>query len=146
MSLNRVIGRDNQIPWRIPEDFRWFKQLTMGHVLVMGRKTFESIGRPLPGRTTLVLSRSPGALEGVQVVRSLDEVLEAGAALPDRKIFVCGGAQVYAEALPLCSELYLTVVQQHVEGDAFFPAFEHIFPRSTVIAREDRFHIIHYTR
>lgn len=121
MSRNRVIGQGGRIPWHLPEDFRWFKQTTMGHILVMGRKTFESIGRPLPGRTTIVLSRTMNNQPGVTVVRSLDEVetREDG-----RKLFLCGGAEVYAQALDRCCELCLTVVDREVSGDSFFPEFE----------------------
>ena len=121
MSRNRVIGQADKIPWHLPEDFKWFKQLTSGHVLVMGRKTFESIGRPLPGRTTLVLSRRAASLPGVEVVSSLDAIPFPA---DGRKLFLCGGAEIYRQGLHLCSELYLTIVNCESEGDAFFPAFE----------------------
>lgn len=124
MSLNRVIGYGGRIPWHLPEDFRWFKRTTTGHVLVMGRKTFESIGKPLPNRETLVLSRGGFAHPGVRVIGDLSEALTLAG---DRQVFVCGGAQVYAQALPFCSDLYLTLVKRHVEGDAFFPPFEDRF-------------------
>lgn len=141
MSLNRVIGRGNQIPWHLPEDFKWFKQVTMGGTLVMGRKTFESIGRPLPGRTTVVLSRSGFA---DQRVRSVGELLElAGLELPE-PIFVCGGAQIYVQALPLCSDLYLTLVKREVEGDAFFPPFEDRFELVSKLRETPEFDILHY--
>src|SRR3990172_7027461 len=124
MSLNRVIGVGNKIPWHLPEDFKWFKKITTGHVIVMGRKTFESIGQPLPNRETVVLSRSQFSTPGVKTIHSL----EALPALSDgREIFICGGAQIYAQALPLCSDLYLTLVKRTVEGDAFFPSFEDQF-------------------
>lgn len=121
MSLNRVIGAGNRMPWRLPEDLQWFRQVTWGGTLVMGRRTFESIGRPLPGRTTVVLSRSGGNWAGVRVVASL-EALE-GLELP-APVFICGGAQIYAQALPRCAELFLTLVKREVPGDAFFPPFE----------------------
>ena len=95
MSLNRVIGDGNKIPWHLPEDFKWFKQTTLGHVLVMGRKTFESIGRPLPGRETIVLSRAGWSHPGVQTVASLDEVKSLAG---ERQVFICGGAQIYTQA------------------------------------------------
>ena len=124
MSLNRVIGRGNQIPWHLPGDFKWFKRVTTGQVVVMGRKTFESIGKPLPNRETIVISRSGFCFPGVRTVASLGEIdlMAAG-----REVFVCGGAQVYEQALPLCSDLYLTLVKREVEGDTFFPKFEHLF-------------------
>lgn len=115
MSENRVIGANGKIPWHIPDEFKWFKEATMGHTLVMGRKTYESIGRPLPGRRTIVLSRQPLEIPGAAVVPSLEEVKAEGA------VFIAGGAEVYRQALPFCSELYLTVVKRKVEGDAFFP-------------------------
>src|SRR5205809_5344448 len=121
MSLNRVIGQQNKIPWHLPEDFKWFKKMTTGQVIVMGRKTFESIGQPLPNRTTFVLSRSGFQHSGTQTIASLEEIDLAN---ETRAVFICGGAQVYEQVLPRCSELYLTLVKRVVEGDAFFPAFE----------------------
>lgn len=141
MSLNRVIGAGNQIPWHLPEDFKWFKQLTTGHVIVMGRKTFESIGRPLPNRETIVLSRSGFAHPGVKTIRTLEEL----SALNDgREVFICGGAQIYAQALPLCSDLYLTLVKREVTGDAFFPPFENRFELADEIQDNPDFKILHY--
>ena len=125
MAENRVIGRGGRIPWHLPDDFRFFKRTTLGHVLVMGRKTFESIGRPLPGRETIVLTRSGWSHQGVQTAPGLDRLPLA----PDdpRLIFICGGAEVYAQALPFCTDLYLTRVKRTVEGDTFFPPFEEQF-------------------
>jgi dihydrofolate reductase len=141
MSLNRVIGRGNQIPWHLPEDFKWFKRMTTGNVVVMGRKTFESIGRPLPNRETIVVSRSGFSYPGVRTVESLDEIDLAN---ETREVFICGGAQIYAQALPKCSDLYLTLVKREVEGDAFFPMFEDQFERSETILDTAEFTIIHY--
>jgi dihydrofolate reductase len=141
MSENRVIGRGNTIPWHLPEDFRWFKRTTTGHVLVMGRKTFESIGRPLPGRTTIVLSRGGFHHPGVQTVASLPEVAPL---VGDRQAFICGGAELYAQALPLCSDLYLTLVKRTVEGDAFFPPFEEAFELTAQLEDTPDFRILHY--
>ncbi len=141
MSLNRVIGAGNKIPWHLPEDFRWFKEMTTGQVIVMGRKTFESIGRALPNRETVVVSRSGFASAGVRVVGSLAEIDPAREA---REVFIVGGAQVYAQALPLCSDLFLTVVQREVAGDAFFPAFEQGFELVGVVRETPEFRILHY--
>ena len=141
MSLNRVIGRGREIPWHLPEDFKFFKQTTMGHVLVMGRRTFESIGRPLPGRETIVLSRSGFAHPGVRCVGSLDAL---PLPTPERKVFICGGAEIYRQALPLCSDLYLTLVKREVEGDAFFPPFEDQFERVAQVSDTPEFTIFHY--
>lgn len=142
MSLNRVIGRAGRIPWHLPEDFKWFKQLTMGQVLVMGRRTFESIGRPLPGRLTIVLTRSGWTHPGVNTAASLDTLpLPAG---DPRTVFICGGAEVYAQAVPLCSDLYLTRVKREVEGDAFFPPFEDRFELVAELRDTPDFMILHY--
>ena len=141
MSLNRVIGAGNQIPWHLPEDFKWFKQTTMGHILVMGRKTFESIGKPLPGREIVVLSRLGFARSGIRTVSRLED-LEATA--DGRDIFICGGAQVYLQTLPLCSDLYLTLVKREVKGDAVFPPFEDQFRLVEEIRDTPEFKILHY--
>ena len=103
MSLNRVIGAGNRLPWHLPEDFRWFKRMTTGQVIVMGRKTFESIGRPLPHRTTVVLTRAGAPIPGVRVVADLGQLDAADPAFAGREIFICGGAQIYQQALPRCS-------------------------------------------
>ena len=141
MSLNRVIGAGNKIPWHLPEDFKFFKQTTMGHVLVMGRKTFESIGRPLPGRETIVLSRSGWSHPGVRTVTSLDEVAPLVA---DRQVFICGGAEIYRQALPLCAEIYLTLVKREAEGDAIFPLFETQFELVEEVRDTPEFKILRY--
>ena len=144
MSLNRVIGAGNKIPWHLPEDFKWFKQTTLGHIIVMGRKTFESIGKPLPRRETIVLSRSDFKYPGVQTIRDLKELsaFDSG----DRLIFICGGAQVYEQALPMCSDLYLTLVKREVEGDALFPKFEDQFTLAEEIRDTSEFKILHYCK
>jgi dihydrofolate reductase len=141
MALNRVIGNGNQIPWHLPEDFKWFKATTTGHVIVMGRKTFESIGKPLPQRETVVLSRSAWSFPGVKTISSLDDL---PAVAGDRQVFICGGAQIYAEALPQCSELFLTLVKREVAGDAFFPKFEDQFELAEEIRDTPEFKILRY--
>jgi dihydrofolate reductase len=142
MAENRVIGRGGRIPWHLPDDFRFFKRTTLGHVLVMGRKTFESIGRPLPGRETIVLTRSAWSHPGVQTAAGLDQLPVA----PDdpRRIFICGGAEVYAEALPRCSDLYLTRVRREVEGDTCFPEFETDFAWVATLLEHPDFIVQHY--
>ena len=124
VARNGVIGVDGGLPWHLPDDLRRFKELTLGHVLVMGRKTYESIGHPLPGRTTVVVTRSaewdPGSGE-VVVASGVPEAIEAAAAIDD-EVFVVGGAQVYAAALPLADRLELTFVDDEPEGDTTFPA------------------------
>jgi len=143
MSENRVIGNGPDLPWHLPEEFKWFKQTTSGHVVVMGRTTFESIGRPLPNRTTIVLSRRGFEHPGVRTVANLDEI-DVNA--DDRDVFICGGGQVYALALPHCSDLYLTHVKRVVEGDVFFPPFEHLFDAGTEVRDTPEFRIMHYRR
>ncbi len=143
MSLNRVIGSGGTIPWHLPDDFKWFKKTTTGHIIVVGRKTFQSIGRPLPDRTTIVLTRHPFACPGVEVAASLAQLDLPG---ETRDIFICGGAEVYAQALPFCSDLYLTLVKRIVQGDVFFPPFEDQFDLVGQLADHPDFAILHYRR
>jgi dihydrofolate reductase len=141
MSENRVIGQGNKIPWHLPEDFKWFKKMTTGQIIVMGRKTFESIGKPLPNRETIVLSKSSFSYPGVRTVSDLNEIAGDG---DSREIFICGGAQIYEQALQQCSDLFLTRVKRTVEGDAFFPPFEDSFERVAVITDTPEFRIEHW--
>src|SRR5262245_40244548 len=141
MSLNRVIGAGNKIPWHLPEDFKWFKKMTMGQVVVMGRKTFESIGKPLPNRETIVVSRGGFEYPGVRVVSSLTQIDLGG---ESRAVFICGGAQIYEQALSLCSDLFLTLVRREVQGDILFPAFEDRFRLHKKLEDTPEFEILHY--
>jgi len=135
LSRNSVIGRDNRLPWRIPEDLKRFKALTIGHPVIMGRRTHESLGRPLPGRDNIVITRSKDyAAPGCRVVYTLDEALAACGGAGE--VFVIGGAEIYALALPLADRLQFTEVDGDIEGDARFPAFERSAWRET--ARESR--------
>ena len=124
MAENRVIGYKGRIPWHLPEDFRWFKQATMGGVLVMGRKTYESIGKPLPGRETYVLSRTTRSIEGVHNFTNLDILQEIDT---NKTIWIAGGAEIYQQMLPLCQEIYLSRVHNSYQGDTEFPVFENGF-------------------
>ena len=144
MSQNRVIGQGGKIPWHLPEDFKWFKKMTTGQVVVMGRTTFESIGKPLPNRTTVVLSRGNFSHAGTITAGDLNQIDWNDAALAGREVFICGGAQVYAQTLPHCSDLYLTLVKRTVEGDAFFPPFEEQFELAEEIMDTADFKILHY--
>jgi dihydrofolate reductase len=141
MSENRVIGNGNKIPWHLPEDFKWFKKMTTGNVIVMGRKTFESIGKPLPNRETIVLSRGQFSYPGL---RTISDLAEIDLARESRETFICGGAQVYEQALPLCSELYITHVKRVVDGDTFFPRFEDRFEKAEEILDGPEFTIVRY--
>jgi dihydrofolate reductase len=124
VATNGVIGAHGDIPWRLPADFAHFKRVTLGHTLVMGRATYDSIGRPLPGRTTIVLTRSPDwSADGVLVAHDLDGALALAADLPG-DVMIAGGAQVYAEAMARADEQVLTLVHQRPEGDTFYPEFD----------------------
>lgn len=139
ISKNKVIGRDGKLPWYLPEDLKRFKELTSSHVIIMGRKTFESIGRPLPNRTNIVITRDESfAPEGVIVAHSIDEALKVGKekeififherlrnGKEDFKpeIFIIGGGQIYAQSMQFADRLYLTVVEEEIEGDTYFPDY-----------------------
>lgn len=120
MTQNRVIGLDGDMPWRMSDDLRRFKRLTMGHHILMGRKTFESIGRPLPGRVSVVISRTASFDHAdIRIARSLDDALQIAA--HDDELFITGGAQIFELALPLVQRVYLTRIHVKLEGDTFFP-------------------------
>ncbi|MEL6141334.1 MAG: dihydrofolate reductase [Bacteroidota bacterium] len=121
---NGTIGRDGQIPWYLPADLRYFKKITLGHPVVMGRKTFESIGRPLPKRTNIVLTRDPFYMStGISVVHDIQEVLNHPACTGADEVFIIGGGEIYRQALAFTRTVYLTVVDTEIlDGDAFFPA------------------------
>ena len=140
MASNRVIGKEGKLPWHLPEDLKFFKSTTLGHPILMGRKTFESIGRPLPGRRNIVLSSIMSEREGVEVIRHLEQ-LQA-----DEAVFVIGGAKLFEELLPRCELLYLTWIEQPYEGDVFLPPFEHLFSRREVIGTGAGFEFRRYTR
>jgi len=123
MASNRVIGLNNQMPWHLSADLKRFKQITMGHPIIMGRLTFEAIGRPLPGRTNIIVSRNPAyKKEGCVVVDSVEAALSYGCRLAD-EVFVVGGSTLYEATLPLADILYITQIKQAFEGDTFFPDF-----------------------
>ncbi len=123
LARNRVIGRDHRLPWRLPADLRFFKQTTMGKPLLMGRRTWESIGRPLPGRRMIVLSGDPGyQAAGCVVVPTLDEALALAGAVPE--VMVIGGATLYEQTLPLAERLVLTRIDGEIPGDVWFPVWE----------------------
>ena len=125
VSDNGVIGLDGGIPWRLPADLKLFKQLTMGHTLILGRKTYQSIGRPLPGRKMVVLTRQPGFdAPGCLIAPSLEQALETARAEGETEAFIGGGAVVYAQALPFADRIYLSRVHAVVAGDTFFPTFD----------------------
>ena len=123
MDRNRLIGRGNALPWRLPADLKHFKEVTLGKPVVMGRKTYESIGRPLPGRHNIVISRNPDfTASGCTLVRSADAALQAAGDVPE--VMLIGGAQLYAELIPRVQRLYLTRIDAAFEGDAWFPELD----------------------
>jgi len=122
---NRGIGIENQIPWHLPADLARFKKLTMGHHLLVGRKTYESIGSVLPGRQMIILTRNPDyKAQDCITAETLDEALKLAEKRGEKEVFIIGGAEIYREALPLADHLYLTVVHTSAEADAYFPQFE----------------------
>ena len=125
MASNRVIGQNNALPWHLSPDLKRFKSLTMGQIIIMGRKTYESIGKPLPGRINIVISRQPDfSVPGATVTRSIEEALIVCSDYQDKEIFIIGGAELYEQTVAVCQRLYLTEVKQNFEGDAFFPEFD----------------------
>ena len=139
MSRNRVIGRNNRLPWRLPKDSAFFRSITMGKPVLMGRRTFDSVGHPLPGRTNIVLTRSGFAHDGVRVAADMDAALEVAESqcLIDGvdECFVTGGADIYALALPRADRLYETLIDADLEGDTFFPPYD--AAQFTLVAKED---------
>jgi dihydrofolate reductase len=142
MSRNRVIGADGKIPWYISEDLKFFKRTTLGHIIVMGRKTYDSLGKPLPGRENWVLSRG-AQIDGVTMLRSFDAIQEPS---DGRKLYIIGGAELYTALLPTCSELLLTHVDNEVEGDTFFPDFENNFDAGEVLQSGEGYQIRRHLR
>lgn len=123
MADNRVIGIENRLPWNLPADMKWFRQRTLGKPVLMGRKTFESIGRPLPNRTNIIVTRDAGWMaEGCVVAPDIDAALLAAGDVPE--VMIIGGASFYAQMLPRAQRLYLTLVHAEIEGDAWFPEID----------------------
>jgi dihydrofolate reductase len=142
MSPDRVIGAQGKIPWHISEDLKFFKRTTLGHVIVMGRKTFESLGKPLPGRENWVLSRR-ASIDGVRIFRDPAEISSPG---DGREVFVIGGAEIYLSLLPHCSELLITHVEVRVDGDTWFPKFETEFDSGEALQSGEGYEIRRYRR
>jgi dihydrofolate reductase len=142
MSRNRVIGADGRIPWHISEDLKFFKRTTLGHIIVMGRKTYDSLGKPLPGRENWVVSRE-ATIAGVTVLRSFDAIEEPS---DGRQLYIIGGAQLYAALLLRCSELLLTRIDRKVEGDTFFPEFESTFDTGEILESGSGYEIRRHRR
>ena len=143
MSRNRAIGKDGKIPWHLSEDLKFFKRTTLGHIILMGRKTYESLGKPLPGRENWVLTQGPD-FPGVRTIHRLEEVTEP---TDGRQLFVIGGAQLYLALLPRCSELLLTLVDREIENaDTFFPPFEDDFTYQEVLLKTPDLEVRRYVK
>jgi dihydrofolate reductase len=143
MSRNNIIGFQNRLPWHLPADLKHFKQLTLNKTIVMGRKTFESIGRPLPQRENIVLSRQPIQIEGCKVISDLKELSI------NKEIMIIGGAQIYALALPLVNDLYITWIDGDFKGDTFFPDIDwnnwKIMSEESHLPDDKNLHAYHFT-
>ena len=154
VSENGVIGKDNQLIWRLPDDLKRFKKLTIGHPIIMGRKTFDSIGKPLPGRTSIVITRNPEfKTDGIIVSHSLEEALDEARKLQTEEAFIIGGGQLYDQALPITNRLYITEVLTEISGDTFFKIqdpMKWIETERSVHEADDRhqfaFNFVDYTR
>ena len=144
MARNRVIGLNGKMPWHLPEDFRWFKRATMGGALLMGRKTFDSIGKALPGRLSLVVTRGTLVADSLDVVPVHDLAAFKAEDHAPREVWVAGGAEIYAQTLHQCTELYLSLVDAEPEGDTFFPSFEEDFELAETILRQPEFEVRRY--
>jgi len=142
MSKNRVIGVEGRIPWHISEDMKFFKRTTLGHIVIMGRKTYESLGKPLPGRENWVVTRG-AEIPGVRVLRSLEEIPESSDA---RSVYVIGGAEIYKALLPRCREILLTHVELEAVGDTWFPKFEEDFDNGEILEKGSNYEIRRHRR
>jgi len=150
IGKNRAIGKNNQLLWHLPEDLRHFKKITTGNIVVMGRKTYESIGRPLPNRTNIIVTNDKKyKAEGCIIKHSLDEVLNEAKTYKDKEVFVIGGGQIYEQALPHAKKLYLTIVDDEPEADTFFPDysdFKNIISEEELEQKGIRFKFIELTK
>lgn len=143
-DLNRVIGNENKMPWHIPKELAYFKEKTIGKAIIMGRNTFEAIGRPLPGRLNIVITRNKDyiAAEGVTVVHSIQSAIEVAENYHE-EVMIIGGEQIFKEVLPYANQLYVTLIQHQYEGDTFFPEYEEdweLVSSSEKISTEDEVH------
>ena len=149
MSSNRVIGNKGEIPWKIPGEQKMFKKITLGHSVIMGRKTYESVGRPLPGRTNIVVTRQTDyKAPGCTIVHDFDGAIKSCSA-EESEAFICGGGQLYRESLSVADRIYLTVIPREVTGDTYFPEIpegEFAVTKSEIIDRGEPYHFYVYER
>jgi dihydrofolate reductase len=138
MTPERVIGKNGTLPWHLPDDLKFFKQQTEGHAIIMGRKTFDSIGKPLPHRQNFVITRDPAwHHDGVESIHQPQELREFP--LVDQRVFIIGGAQIYRFFLPILTDIIITHVRESHEGDTYFPEYEDLFPKSELIWGQEEF-------
>jgi dihydrofolate reductase len=141
VAENLAIGKNNQLLWHIPEDLQHFKKLTTGHPIIMGERTFHSIGKTLPNRTNIILSdRMDLLIDGAIVCHSFEEALEKAKETNPAEIFIIGGGSVYRQALPMADKLYLTIVEGEYEADTFFPEYEHLFTKKISEVTHENYH------
>lgn len=139
MSQNRVIGSENEIPWYLQEDFRFFKRTTLNHHIIMGRKTFQSIGKPLPKRTNIVVTKNPFFIaSGVITANSIENALSIAAENGETEVFIIGGGSIYKQCLPFLDKIYLTEVKTEISGDTFFPELDFNTWKSSIIMSHDK--------
>jgi dihydrofolate reductase len=119
ISENHVIGKDNKLLWHLPNDLKHFKEITTGHTVIMGRKTYDSVGKPLPNRRNIIITRQPVTIAGCEVVNSIEAAIELCAG--ENEVFIVGGAEIYKQAIKLTDRIYLTIVHKNFDGDSFFP-------------------------
>jgi dihydrofolate reductase len=145
MTSERIIGKNGTLPWHLPEDLKLFRRYTTGNPIVMGRKTWDSIGKPLPNRQSIVLTRDPDwSAEGVHVIHHPDELSQIELITPE--VFIIGGAQIYSAFMPLLDEILISHVYENFPGDTQFPEFESNFPNVTVVEKFEKFELRRYTK
>lgn len=139
MGKNRVIGKNNQMMWYLPKEFKYFKDTTIGHCIVTGRKNFEATGRALPGRTNIIVTRNHDyKAEGCLVVNSIESAIEYAKNNGETELFICGGGQIYRDSIPFADRIYLTYVDFEVEGDVYFPEFDESIYHKKLITELDK--------
>ncbi len=145
MTKSRVIGKNNKLPWHIPEDLQNFKRITSGNTIIMGRKTYESIGRPLPNRNNIVISRDMPPTQGLEVCRSVQEALEK-AKNYGKDIYIVGGSSIYEQTIPIADKMYLSYIKKDYDGDAFFPEFNEADWEIEKREQHEEFELVVYKR
>lgn len=147
IGRNRVIGKDNKMMWHLPEEYKYFRETTLGHCIILGRKNFEAVGRPLPKRTNIIVTRNKSyRADGCVVFDGIGKALNHAKSLGEREVFICGGGEIYCQALSLANKIYLTYVDFEEEGDVYFPEFDESLYEKKLVRKEDRWEAFVYTR